>query len=237
MNLKTDTPSLSPPCAKRPSDWFDPHQQIRTRRQCLRCPQLSDCAATALRNRPNYGMWAGVWIEGDLETKQHLLGRASPALSCATTAAHPAPEAHCSAASPMAPPSTRPRSRRQLVGRLHTQLPDPQITAVITARASGHCEIFAAGCTYQQSAIVLRRRRRPATTTLGSPAEAIAACRNCIEQIEHTEVPTALDLGYLVDPRSPASGAPMLWRQHHWVYLDTRGHLYPCPNPHSSGIA
>lgn len=235
MNHKIFTPIPSPPCAEHPNDWVDPQQQIRTRRRCLRCPQLSDCAAAALRNRPNYGMWAGVWIDGDLEDKQHLLGRNTAAASSATTAT-PQDPAGPSPHAPTAPPSARPRSRRQLVRRLHTQPPGVQIPALITARASGHCEIFATGCTYQQSAIFLRRHR-PRGTTLGSPADAIAACSNCIDMIEDTEVSTALDLGYLVDPRSPASRAPMLWRQHHWVYLDTRGNLCACPKQFSSGIA
>lgn len=235
MNHKIDTPMLSPPCSEHPNDWVDPHQLTRTRRLCLRCPQLSDCAAAALLQRPNFGMWAGVWIDGDFEGKHHLLGRHIPAISSATTATHQDPPGQ-GGHSPTAPASARPRSRRQLVRRLHTQPPGMQIAALITARASGHCEIFATGCTYQQSAIFLRRRRS-ANTTLGSPADAIAACSNCIDTIEHTEISTALDLGYLVDPRSPASGAPVLWRQHQWVYLDTRGNLYPCPTPHSSGIA
>ena len=120
--------------------------------------------------------------------------------------------------------------RRIRVGKLLIASPLPVIAAQITARASGHCEIMAPACTYQQAAIFSRRRRahpRP----LGSPADAIAACRNCIDLIEHTDIPTALDLGYIVDPRSPTSTTAMLWRQHRWVYLDTRGRLHDTADP------
>ncbi|KPN46600.1 hypothetical protein AN933_25730 [Mycobacterium intracellulare subsp. chimaera] len=85
---------------------------------------------------------------------------------------------------------------------------------------------MAPACTYQQSVIFSRRRRRD-RTPLSSPADAIAACHLCIDLIEHTDVPTALDLGYLVDARRCTSTAAMLWRQHRWVYLDTRGQLHP----------
>ena len=54
----------------------------------------------------------------------------------------------------------------------------------------------------------------------------IAACGNCVDLIEHTDIPTVLDLGYLVDARSPTSVTAMLWRQHRWAYLDIRGRIH-----------
>ena len=42
----------------------------------------------------------------------------------------------------------------------------------------------------------------------------------------HHLPPTALDLGYLVDARTPTSVSAVLWRQHRWVYLDIRGRIH-----------
>jgi hypothetical protein len=103
------------------------------------------------------------------------------------------------------------------------------VAALITARSSGHCEVMAPGCTYQQHGIFSRRRRTG--TPLGSPADAIAACRNCVDLIEHTDLPTALDLGYVVDARSATSTTAMLWRHHRWSYFDTLGRLRPAGWP------
>jgi hypothetical protein len=119
----------------------------------------------------------------------------------------------------------RPPGRRSCVGTLLTTTVPPAIAAQITARASGHCEVMAPACTFQQAVIFCRRR---AETPRGftSPADGIAACGNCVDLIEHTDIPTVLDLGYLVDARSPTSVTAMLWRQHHWAYLDIRGRIH-----------
>lgn len=120
----------------------------------------------------------------------------------------------------------RSPARRTCVGTLLTAAPAP-VAAQITARASGHCEVMAPACTYQQTVIFLRRRRAAEShRRFTSPADGIAACRNCVDLIEHTDIPTALDLGYLVDPRTPTSVSPVLWRQHRWVYLDIRGRIH-----------
>ena len=122
--------------------------------------------------------------------------------------------------------NARPPGRRSCVGTLLTAAPPAAIAALITARASGHCEIMAPACTYQQALIFSRRRRAQPNAPARSAADGIAACRNCVDLIEHTDVPTALDLGYLVDARTPTSVSAMLWRQHRWVYLDIRGRIH-----------
>ena len=225
MNHKHDTDTRVTPCLQHPGDWFDPKRRTFTRQGCLNCPNLLQCSQSALRTQPSYGMWAGIWIDGDFPNKKHLLG----AHAC------PAADAKTPDRQPITPPDTpggrhgRP-GRRIRVGKLLTTSPRPAIAAQITARASGHCEIMAPACTYSQAAIFSRRRRanpRP----LASPADAIAACRNCIEVIEHSDIPTALDLGYLVDPRTTTSTAAMLWRQHRWVFLDTRGRIHATDDP------
>jgi hypothetical protein len=120
----------------------------------------------------------------------------------------------------------RPPGRRTCVGTLLTSAP-AAIAVQITARASGHCEVMAPACTYQQALIFFRRRRAAESPRrFSSPADGIAACRNCVDLIEHTDIPTALDLGYLVDARTPTSVSAVLWRQHRWVYLDIRGRIH-----------
>jgi hypothetical protein len=213
-------------CLQHPGDWFDPKCRTFTRHQCLKCPIRDQCAQSALRARPAYGMWAGVWIDGDFHDKQHLLLLAQP---------EPTPSPKPLDQQPITPApaaSRQPRGRRpKRVGKLVVASPPPAIAAQITARASGNCEVMAPACTYQQGAIVSRRRGATTARPLGSPADAIAACRNCIDLIEHTDIPTALDLGYIVDPRSATSTAAMLWRQHRWVYLDTRGRIHDAGDP------
>ncbi len=116
--------------------------------------------------------------------------------------------------------------RRGRVGALATTPIPGVIGAQITARASGCCEIMAPACTYQQAVIFSRRRQTDSRThTLRSAADGIASCGNCLDLIEHTDLPTAFDLGYLVNFRTPTPTAAMLWRQDRWVFLDTRGRI------------
>lgn len=167
-------------------------------------------------------MWAGVWIDGDFGAKKRLLLTA--AASCPEPS--PQPDPVRAIAGPSLPVAPRSPGRRTLVGALLKTPPPAPIAALITARASGNCEIMAPACTYQQAVIFTRRRRAASSARqLRTAADGIAACRNCVDLIEHTDLPTALDLGYLVDARTPASITVMLWRQHRWVYLDTRGHI------------
>jgi Transcription factor WhiB len=208
------------PCAREPAAWFDPRRQAFTGRQCLRCPARAECAQSALDRQPSYGMWAGVWIDGDFSVKQRLLS--AIAASCAELD----PDANQAITAPATPPRARPPGRRRRVGALLTTPPPAAIAVLITARASGHCEIMAPACTYQQAVIFSRRRRAERDNhQLRSAADGIAACGNCVDLIEHTDLPTVLDLGYLVDARTPTSITAMLWRQHRWVYLDTRGRI------------
>jgi hypothetical protein len=214
------------PCQQNPADWCDPKRRVLTRQQCLQCPQRRDCARSTLRSKPTYGMWAGIWINDDFTSKQHLLLLDPPIPPVTEPTEH--------ATDTPAPVTRAPRpsgTRRIRVGTLLPVTPPPAIAALITARASGHCEIMAPACTYQQAAIFSRRRRSVTLRDLASPADGIAACHNCIDLIEHTDIPTAMDLGYLVDPRCTTSTTTMLWRQHRWVYLDTRGHIHDINDP------
>jgi hypothetical protein len=208
------------PCSQEPAAWSDPRRQAFTGRQCLRFAGRAQCAQAALNHQPSYGMWAGVWIDGDFSVKQRLLS------AIAASAAEPDLDPTQAITAAATPPNARPPGRRTRVGALLTTPPPAAIAALITARASGNCEVMAPACTYQQAVIFSRRRHAQRDThQLRSAADCIAACRNCVDLIEHTDVPTVLDLGYLVDARTPTSITAMLWRQHRWVYLDTRGRI------------
>jgi hypothetical protein len=226
VNHKSDIRPGDTPCLHHPGDWFDPKRRTFTRQQCLNCPILRDCGQSARHHRPSHGMWAGIWIDGDFTDKQHLLPQTTHAPS--TGPKHSHRQAITAPATTIgSPPHPGRRSR---VGTLVIAAPTPAIAAQITARASGNCEIMAPACTYQQGAL-FSRRRGAAPRPLSSPADAIAACPNCIELIEHTDTPTALDLGYIVDPRSCTSTTAMLWRQHRWVFLDTHGRIHHTGHP------
>ncbi|WP_181005725.1 WhiB family transcriptional regulator, partial [Mycobacterium marinum] len=78
MNHKQLASYIQPPCLQHPADWVNPKRHAWTAHQCRSCSSLQVCAGSALRHRPSYGMWAGVWINGDFTAKQHLLGRQHP---------------------------------------------------------------------------------------------------------------------------------------------------------------
>lgn len=227
LNSPHDSAALTP-CQQNPADWCDPKRRLFTRQQCLQCPQRSDCASSTLQHKPSYGMWAGIWINNDFTSKQHLLLLEPPPPPA--PAAAPAEHA-CPAPVPQTRARVPRRDRRIRVGRLLRASPPPATAALISARASGHCEILAPACTLQQAVIFSRRRRNLTAGELSSPADGIAACHNCIDLIEHTDIPTAMDLGYLVDPRCTTSTTAVLWRQHRWVYLDTRGRTHNIDEP------
>ncbi len=193
-------------CARDPARWLDPEQQTATRRLCLSCPRLTLCRTQTLDDQPQHGMWAGVWIDNDFDAKSHLL--------------HPPTEA------PRLPSRTAP-APASLVSVLPVLNVTAAAAALVAARASGHCEIMAPACLFRQQLIFTRRYDLGAGTAADSPAEALAACGNCADLIEHTDLHTALQLGYITTVEHPSPGAPVFWRQHRWVLLDHFGHLQP----------
>lgn len=213
------------PCTRNPADWSDPARRAFTRHQCLQCPRRRECAHHTLKSKPSHGMWAGIWINDDFTSKQHLLLEPAPPPAPAQ------PRQPSTTADRRPSPRTERRGRRVRVGKLYPAAPVPAVTALITARASGHCEIMAPACTYQQSIVFSRRRYPVSAAELASPADGLAACPNCVDLIEHTDIPTALDLGYLVDRRASTSTTAVFWRQHRWAYLDTRGLIHDINHP------
>lgn len=151
-------------------------------------------------------MWAGVWIDSDFPAKSHLL---LPPASHPRLPARPAPSA------------------ASLVSALPILNITSDAAAMVAARASGHCEILAPACLLRQQLIFTRRHDLGSGVAADSPAEAIAACENCADLIEHTDLHTALQLGYVTSAEHPSASAPVFWRQRRWVLLDHFGHLQP----------
>jgi hypothetical protein len=183
VNRNISHPGL---CQQAPGRWTDPSQQAATRRLCLSCPRLDRYRRETLSEKRTFGMWAGVWIDNDLAAKRHLLQPTPRLRSCAP-----------------------PRPRRQThVGPLPVNDLSPTALAMVTARASGHCEILAPACLLDQQ-LILTRRAQGAATPPDSPASGLAACHKCAELIEQTDPHTALRLHHrpLVGAGDAAAGA------------------------------
>jgi len=97
---------------------------------------------------PSWGMWAGIWIDGNLAD-------IAPYLQAIAEAAPPTPPPP--ARSPVAhqhPPLRSAPYPGHPTARKHA------VAAVITARSSGHCEIMAPDCGLGVEAIASRIRGR-----------------------------------------------------------------------------
>lgn len=212
-------------CAQDPGLWQDRRRHSTAARKCLTCPILESCREDALREEPAYGTWAGVWIDGDFTTKRHLFTAPAAAPLFSVSAMETAVVQHDSVVTTL-PTVRRPRR----VGPLSCGVLAPAAAELITARASGHCEIMAPACLYQQHAIYSRHGAKPHPNQ--SPADGIAVCCNCLELIEATDRATARRLGYLATARLDPARIEVYWRQQHWVLLDHFGQLLGASLPH-----
>ena len=200
-------------CQLAPARWSDPKQQAATRRLCLSCPRLKRCRHETLSENRTFGMWAGVWIDHDLPAKRHQLQPATTLRSTATP---------------------RP-ARRTRVGPLLVNVLSSAAAAMVTARASEHCEILAPACVLDQQ-LIFTRRTQGGPTRLDSPAAALAACDNYAELIEQTDPDTAMRYGYITKASRLITDWPVYWRQRRWVLLNHFGQLVDLPNhPPASG--
>lgn len=224
--MSRKTPSQIGVCAENPELWQDRRRQTTAARKCLRCPVLEGCRTAALREEPTYGVWAGIWIDGDFTTKRHLFTAAATARPTSVNSSETVVVQHNLNVATL-PTIRRPRR----VGPLSCGALAPAATELITARASGHCEIMAPACLYQQHAIYSRHGSTPHPNQ--SPADGIAVCHNCLELIEATDRATARRLGYLATARLDPARIEVYWRQQHWVLLDHFGQLLAASLPHT----
>ncbi|MDT5047970.1 MAG: hypothetical protein QOG75_3858 [Mycobacterium sp.] len=202
-------------CQDDPERWFDKHHRTYALARCIACPGRRWCAQQAL-DGASYGMWAGIWIDGNLTSVAHYLqaiAQGPPVTTSsdpqptsttpASTAATPPPVAATPAETPSPSPDTASRA----------------IMAVIIARSSGHCEAMTPVCRYTLDTIASRIPGESGWDATDA-SRAYAVCRPCHWALSITEERLLRRLGYLVDPPCRPGFTPLYWRQSRWVYLD-----------------
>jgi hypothetical protein len=203
-------PTNQLPCQGDPDRWFDRKNRTHALAGCLACPARSWCARQALADRASWGMWAGVWIDGNLADVAHYLHAvaqdAPPRTPPPATNTHRIEAPRCS---PAIPPSAK-----------HT------VAAVITARSSGHCEIMTPDCLLGLDTIASRIHGR-CWQELPDAAAGYAVCRRCQAAVTRMEPQLSHQLGYLVDNPANAATVPFYWRQNRWLRLDSAGGAAP----------
>jgi hypothetical protein len=199
------------PCQRDPDRWFDRTDRTHALAGCLACPARSWCAREALATQASWGMWAGIWIDGNLADVEPYL-RAIAETKPATTPP-PATNIH-RIEPPRRSPVIRPPAK-------HT------VAAMITARSSGHCEIMAPGCGLGLEAIASRIPRR-SWQELPDAAVGYAVCRSCKAAVTRMEAQLSEQLGYVIDNPAGAATVPFYWRQSRWMRLDSTGGAAPC---------
>lgn len=200
----------APPCAADPERWFDPRDRVIALGACLSCPVRRACASEALRTGATWGTWAGVWLDGTPNDVARRLLRAIAADRMPSRRS----EREISPAPRVYQPTPLPRPRPMTGAR---------IAAMVTARASGHCEVVSDGCSLAMDRQISRLPGRLSTES-ASAAELFGACRSCAEVIGGTWE-FARSSGFVVDPAQPAASAPFRWRNVRWVLLGPHGEL------------
>lgn len=196
-------------CRLDPDRWFDRADRTHALAACLACPARSWCAREALSAKASWGMWAGIWIEGNLADVAHYLRAIAEDRPSAT----PPPPATIHRISPPPQPVVIPRPANH------------SVAAAITARSSGHCEILALGCRLDLDTIA---SRIDSSDELPDAAGGYAVCRNCRAAVTRMEPQLRRRLGYVLDSQGAASSVPFYWRQSHWMRLDPAGGAAPC---------
>jgi hypothetical protein len=204
------------PCQRDPDRWFNRADRTYALAGCLACPARSWCARQALGDDASWGMWAGVWIDGNLaEIAPYLQAIAETAQPTPPPpTAPPLPTNTYRIEAPRRPPVIRPPAK-------HT------VAAVITARSSGHCEVMAADCGLGLEAIASRIRGRHCQE-LADAAAGYAVCRACQAVVAQMEPRLSYQLGYIVESPASAARVPFFWRQSRWMRLDSAGGAAPC---------
>jgi hypothetical protein len=197
-------------CRLEPDRWFDHADRTHALAACLACPARAWCAREALSAKASWGMWAGIWIDGNLADAAHYLRVIA--------------EDRPSATAP--PPATVHRIEPPRQPVVIARPANHGVAAVITARSSGHCEILAPGCRLSLDTIACR------LDSSDEPADAAAGyavCRNCRAAVTRMEPQLRRRLGYTVDSPAATATVPFYWRQSHWMRLDPAGAAAPCP--------
>jgi hypothetical protein len=169
-------------------------------------------------------MWAGIWIDGQIDDVAHYLRALAdtypePA-GKPTTITSPPPIGERGVMHRASPP---PRVAAAAEFQSPRYAPAPGTTrreavaAVITARASGQCELMTPHCRYTSDTQISRITGHHSCDA-EHPASAYVACRPCQGAVAALQPQLARRLGYLVDPPTDPVTTPFFWRQR-WVYL------------------
>jgi Transcription factor WhiB len=199
-----------PACTADPERWFDRRRRTSALEACLRCPVRTGCAREALRAQANWGMWAGVWIDGELaEVADYLEAIATTRPTPRHTIPKARPTCHVA-------PDPRPLPHRPPIRRCSA------IVAAV-ARADGNCEVMADGCKLIADRQLNRVPGRTAREA-SSASEVYCVCGACAEAIGSS---TALvrSCGYLVASARLTRRVPFRWRGARWVLLGSAGEL------------
>lgn len=189
-------------CRHDPERWFDRHDRVHALQGCLSCPVRPWCATEALRSRPSHGMWAGIWIDDNLDAVSHYLHVVASGPRCRQRA-HPHVPRH---RGPTPPPFDAAA---------------PRAHDLIVARASGHCEVLTPYCRFG----IDNLRSRTPQHEISDPSGGYAVCRNCEQVLADVDEAISHRLGYLVGPGQQWTVAPFYWRQARSVVFTRVGGL------------
>lgn len=217
MPRRRPTPAAPPPCDGQAERWLDRSDRTHALKTCLHCPIRRWCAQEALRVRASWGMWAGVWIDGQLsDVAAHLSAIAADAPASAPSPPNPPASSTDSADGP-----TRPLPRSTWTPPARSARPP----ALVLARSSGHCEVFGERCQLGADRQLSRVPGVPAARS-STPAAVYAACPTCAATVaDPAHRDDARRLGYLVESLGHAASAPFLWRGSRWVHFGSAGEL------------
>jgi hypothetical protein len=215
-------------CQTDPERWFDRQHRTHALRHCLACPRRRRCAADALDARASLGMWAGIWIDGNLAEVAHYLHAIAR-----SPARDPDTVTHVPTAMPAPPPPATPPNGASLPATAMVSPADVGVQRLspwvaVEIRSSAHCEIMAAGCRYRLDEIGCRvggldwRSARDASALY-------AVCHCCAATVSTLDQRRAKRLGYLVDTGSQPQSVPFFWRHARWLLFDAAGGLWETP--------
>jgi hypothetical protein len=207
------TPTTTPPCRSDPDRWFDRAGRTHALAACLACQARSWCAREALGAKAAWGMWAGIWIDGDLADVEHYLR----AIADDAPSTAPPPPANIHRRAP-------PLARALVI--IRPSAAEHNVAALITARSGGHCEILASGCRLDLAAIASRIHGR-CGHELTNSADGYAVCGSCQASVAIMEPLLARRLGYILDDVVTPAAVPFYWRQRHWMRFDPAGGAAP----------
>lgn len=207
-------PSAPLACQGEPERWFDRRRRRDALTGCLGCPARRWCAREALACNASWGMWAGVWIDGEHSAAVPYLNAIANDVASLGDRRLPAAPSTTSQHPPLPAPLRRPSA----------VLPSRSAPAALLARSCGHCEVFTDSCRYTFDRVVNRCPTRPAGEK-PSPAQLFATCRTCAEIVAHLHPQLATRAGYLVAAGRDPAAVPFHWRGSRWVLLDRDGWL------------